>query len=189
MSKNFNKISKLFVLLVLLVSLTACTSKKEEGTELQGGDSFPKFEAQDFQGNPVTSDVFKDHPVTLLNIWFTGCKGCIDEMPALQQISEELKDKNVKVMSICLDTYEDKKIKEEAEKILQAKGVNYTNLAVKPSEEIDAYLKNLTAFPTNLLINREGKVVGDVSVGSVDDKDKKAELYKKIDEIIANDGK
>ena len=84
---------------------------------------------------------------------------------------------------------EDKKIKEEAEKILQAKGVNYTNLAVKPSEEIDAYLKNLTAFPTNLLINREGKVVGDVSVGSVDDKDKKAELMKKIDEIIANEGK
>ncbi len=189
MKKIYNKLAKLFVLLVLLVSLTACTSKAPQETELSSGDAFPKFDAVDFKGNPVNNNVFKDHPVTLLNIWFTGCQGCIDEMPALQQISEELKDKNVKVMSICLDTYEDKKIKEEAEKILQAKGVNYTNLAVKPSEEIDAYLKNLTAFPTNLLIDREGKVVGDVSVGSVDDKDKKAELMKKIDEIIANDGK
>ena len=110
-------------------------------------------------------------------------------MPALQQISEELKDKNVKVMSICLDTYENKEIKEEAEKILEAKGVKYTNLAVKPSEEIDAYLKNLTAFPTTLLIDRQGKIIGDAKVGSVDDKEKKAELYKKIDEAIANDKK
>ena len=130
MNKVFNKISKLFVLMILLVSMTACTSKAPEASDISGGDSFPKFDAVDFKGNPVSSDVFKDHPVTILSIWFTGCKGCIDEMPALQQISEELKDKNVKVMSICLDTYENKEIKEEAEKILEAKGVKYTNLAV-----------------------------------------------------------
>lgn len=189
MNKVFKKISKLFVLMILLVSMTSCSSKSQETTELSGGDTFPKFDAVDFEGNQVSSDVFKDHPVTILSIWFTGCKGCIDEMPALQKISEDLKDKNVKVMSICLDTYEDKEIKAEAEKILEAKGVKYTNLAVKPSEEIDAYLKNLTAFPTTLLINRDGKIVGDASVGSVDDKAKMEKLYEKIDQIIANDGK
>ena len=86
-------------------------------------------------------------------------------------------------------TVKNKEIKAEAEKILEAKGVKYTNLAVKPSEEIDAYLKNLTAFPTTLLINRDGKIVGDASVGSVDDKAKMEKLYEKIDQIIANDGK
>lgn len=186
MNKVFNKISKLFVLMILLVSMSACTSKATEATDISAGDSFPKFDAVDFKGNPVNNDVFKDHPVTILSIWFTGCKGCIDEMPALQQISEELKDKNVKVMSICLDTYEDKKIKEEAEKILEAKGVKYTNLAVKSSEEIDAYLKNLTAFPTTLLIGRDGKIIDYISLGS---QDKIDELYKKIDEIIASEGK
>ena len=130
MNKIFKNISKIFVLLFLALAMTACTSKAPEGPTVSSGDSFPKFDAVDFKGNPVSSDVFKDSPVTIMSIWFTGCKGCIDEMPTLQKISEELKDKNVKVMSICLDTYEDKKIKEEAEKIIEAKGVKYPNLAV-----------------------------------------------------------
>ena len=186
MNKIFKNISKIFVLLFLVLAMTACTSKAPEGPTASSGDLFPKFDAVDFKGNPVSSDVFKDSPVTIMSIWFTGCKGCIDEMPTLQKISEELKDKNVKVMSICLDTYEDKKIKEEAEKIIEAKGVKYPNLAVKPSEEIDNYLKNLTAFPTTLLIGRDGKIIDNISVGS---QEKIDELYKKIDEIIASEGK
>lgn len=186
MNKIFKNISKIFVLLFLALAMAACTSKAPEGPTASSGDPFPKFDAVDFKGNPVSSDVFKDSPVTIMSIWFTGCKGCIDEMPTLQKISEELKDKNVKVMSICLDTYEDKKIKEEAEKIIEAKGVEYPNLAVKPSEEIDNYLKNLTAFPTTLLIGRDGKIIDNISVGS---QEKIDELYKKIDEIIASEGK
>ena len=186
MNKIFKDISKIFVLLFLALAMTACTSKAPEGPTVSSGDSFPKFDAVDFKGNPVSSDVFKDSPVTIMSIWFTGCKGCIDEMPTLQKISEELKDKNVKVMSICLDTYEDKKIKEEAEKIIEAKGVKYPNLAVKPSEEIDNYLKNLTAFPTTLLIGRDGKIIDNISVVS---QEKIDEIYKKIDEIIASEGK
>lgn len=186
MNKIFKNISKIFVLLFLALAMAACTSKAPEGPTVSSGDSFPKFDAVDFKGNPVSSDVFKDSPVTIMSIWFTGCKGCIDEMPTLQKISEELKNKNVKVMSICLDTYEDKKIKEEAEKIIEAKGVKYPNLAVKPSEEIDNYLKNLTAFPTTLLIGRDGKIIDNISVGS---QEKIDELYKKIDEIIASEGK
>ena len=186
MNKIFKNISKIFVLLFLALAMTACTSKAPAGPTVSSGDSFPKFDAVDFKGNPVTSDVFKDSPVTIMSIWFTGCKGCIDEMPTLQKISEELKDKNVKVMSICLDPYDDKKIKEEAEKIIEAKGVKYPNLAVKPSEEIDNYLKNLTAFPTTLLIGRDGKIIDNISLGS---QEKIDELYKKIDEIIASEGK
>lgn len=186
MNKIFKNISKIFVLLFLALAMTACTSKAPAGPTASSGDAFPKFDAVDFKGNEVTSDVIKDSPVTIMSIWFTGCKGCIDEMPTLQKISEELKDKNVKVMSICLDTYEDKKIKEEAEKIIEAKGVKYPNLAVKPSEEIDNYLKNLTAFPTTLLIGRDGKIIDNISVGS---QEKIDELYKKIDEIIASEGK
>ena len=186
MNKIFKNISKIFVLLFLALAMAACTSKAPEGPTVSSGDSFPKFDAVDFKGNPVSSDVFKDSPVTIMSIWFTGCKGCIDEMPTLQKISEELKNNNVKVMSICLDTYEDKKIKEEAEKIIEAKGVKYPNLAVKPSEEIDSYLKNLTAFPTTLLIGRDGKIIDNISVGS---QEKIDELYKKIDEIIASEGK
>lgn len=186
MNKTFKNIVKIFVILFLALSFTACTSKAPEGPTLSSGDPFPKFDAVDFKGKEVNNEVFKDSPVTIMSIWFTGCKGCINEMPTLQKISEELKDKNVKVMSICLDTYENKKIKDEAEKIIDAKGVKYPNLAVKPSEEIDAYLKNLTAFPTTLLIGRDGKIIDNISLGS---QDKIDELYKKIDEIIASEGK
>lgn len=186
MKNIYSKISKLSIILFLVFTLVACTSKAPEGTQLSTGDSFPKFEGIDFKGNPINNEVFKDSPVTIMSIWFTGCKGCIDEMETLQKISEELKDKNVKVMSICLDTYENKNIKEDAQKILKTKGVTYTNIAVKPSEESDAYLKNLTAFPTTLLIGRDGKVIDNISLGS---QDKIDELYKKIDEIIASEGK
>ena len=186
MNKTFKNIVKIFAILFLALSFTACTSKAPEGATLSSGDPFPKFDAVDFKGKEVNNEVFKDSPVTIMSIWFTGCKGCINEMPTLQKISEELKDKNVKVMSICLGAYENKKIKDEAQKIIDAKGVKYPNLAVKPSEEIDAYLKNLTAFPTTLLIGRDGKIIDNISLGS---QDKIDELYKKIDEIIASEGK
>ncbi|WP_019107637.1 hypothetical protein [Peptoniphilus senegalensis] len=44
----------------------------------------------------------------------------------------------------------------------------------------------MTAFPTTLLIGRDGKIIDNISVGS---QEKIDELYKKIDEIIANEGK
>ncbi|WP_238318718.1 peroxiredoxin family protein [Peptoniphilus senegalensis] len=124
MNKIFKNISKIFVLLFLALAVTACTSKAPEGTAISSGDSFPKFDAVDFKGNPVNNDTFKDSPVTIMAIWFTGCKGCIDEMPTLQKISEELKDKNVKVMSICLDTYENKKLKKRLKKLLRLRELN-----------------------------------------------------------------
>ena len=81
MNKNFKNSIKIFVLLFLALAVTACTSKAPEGTAISSGDSFPKFDAVDFKGNPVNNDTFKDSPVTIMAIWFTGCKGCIDEMP------------------------------------------------------------------------------------------------------------
>ena len=62
------------------------------------------FETTDLDGNPVRSeDIFKDHEVTMINLWGTWCHNCIDEMTELGEMAERLAEKNVALVGICQD--------------------------------------------------------------------------------------
>lgn len=51
---------------------------------------FPAFEGMDLDGNAVTSELFKDNSVTVINFWFSGCAPCIGELGELNTLNETL---------------------------------------------------------------------------------------------------
>ncbi|TAI46722.1 TlpA family protein disulfide reductase [Flagellimonas allohymeniacidonis] len=61
-----------------------------------------KFPVYDFDGfEPL---LHKDDSYTyIVNFWATWCKPCIKELPYFEQVNEEFKDKNVKVLLVSLD--------------------------------------------------------------------------------------
>ena len=56
------------------------------------GRKLPPFDLLNLDGDTITNDILKGKP-TLINIWFTACAPCIEEMPILNKIAEEYADK------------------------------------------------------------------------------------------------
>ena len=57
----------------------------------------------------------------MVNIWSTTCRFCIDEMPALEALSQSLPE-NVGLVSICIDASVNA---DAARSIVEAQGVTY----------------------------------------------------------------
>jgi cytochrome oxidase Cu insertion factor (SCO1/SenC/PrrC family) len=199
MKTMIKKFAALAAALLMTVSLAACGqsspadssgSTSTAGTSTAGTSTpgtFPSFTATDMNGNQVTDQTFKDHPVTVLNLWFTGCTGCVQEMPNLEKISEMLKEKGGQMIGICTDPA-DTQTKKEAQDILTKNGVTYTNLFVDSSSDAQKYLDSVMAFPTTLLVDRGGNIVGDPVVGSIDTQEQIDDFMKRVDDIVAKDG-
>ncbi|KAJ49208.1 putative oxidoreductase, partial [Clostridium tetanomorphum DSM 665] len=105
------------LLVVMTLSLTACGSKNNNASnstkqeaELQDtkgsfGDlkTMPEFKVNDVNDKVVTNDIFKDKKLTMINIWGTFCKPCIDEMPELQDLYNEYGKKDVNIIGVVAD--------------------------------------------------------------------------------------
>ena len=95
------------------------------------------FETTDLDGNPVKSeDIFKDHKITMVNLWATWCHNCIGEMTELGEMAERLAEKDVAVVGICTDADEELDLCKE---VLKEHNVNYLRGApqtMDPYEEI-----------------------------------------------------
>ena len=143
------------------------------------------FETTDLAGNPVNSaELFSRYELTMVNLWGTFCGPCIQEMPGLEQLSREMKERNIAIVGIVLDISgpEDKAVIAEAEDIIAQTGVTYLNLL--PWDGINDALPSMY-IPTTYFIDPQGHIVGEAAVGSRD-----AGAYEiLIDEALARMGK
>lgn len=187
MKKNIKKLMIATLCGVLMLSVFGCGGSKGAGLAGLEDGKFPAFEAQDLNGNKYNQEMFKENAVTVLNVWFTGCQACIQEMPELEKLNQSWKDKNIGLVGLCTDLGT-KETDAEAKKIAKANKLTYPNLQVSDGEKINQLKNSIVAFPTTLLIDRNGKVVGEPIVGALDSKEKIDNLNKKIDDIIAKDG-
>ena len=65
--------------------------------------------------------MFSDYDLTLVNVFTTWCSPCVKEIPELQELYKEMKDKGVGVAGVVLDTTDEKGNQdEEASKKKQA---------------------------------------------------------------------
>lgn len=202
--RKLNKGIVAFALAVVMVmSLAACggdtkktesepTSKEtkvaEQTAEGQAktaeAKNFPKFTGKDFAGNKVDSSMFKNNKLTMLTFWFTGCQACVAEMPYLEKLSQDMKDKSVGVVGVCTDISSMGATLEEAQKILDDSGVKYTNITIDSSPESDEFLMNIFAYPTSILVDSEGNIVGDPITGAISNDNQLSELENKISELV-----
>lgn len=111
-----------------------------------------------WEGNHSGSfDDYKDD-VVFINFWATWCGPCIKEMPDLSAISEELSDKNFKM--IGLNVFHQPGTK-DVETFLDELPVSY--LIVDGNEElVNAFSKStgaeINAVPTSYIV-KDGKIV------------------------------
>ena len=142
-------------------------SEPEERPEVETGTSVT-FETTDLDGNKVTSDIFAEHTLILINIWGSFCGPCMEEMPDLEVLSKEFASKDVAFVGVLGDALDrngefDEDTVDLAKTVLEAKGMTYLNLAM--CQEIQEALPSDT-YPTTIFIDSTGTVVGEVIYGS-----------------------
>ena len=149
---------------------------------------FPAFEGMDLDGNPVTSELFKENSVTVVNFWFSTCAPCIAELSELNALNEDLKLKGGAVIGINADTIGgDEKMIMEAKELLKAKGAMYRNLYFPADSEVGQLTYNIMAFPTTVVVDRNGNVVGEPILGGIDNEAQMKALQAILDETLAKD--
>lgn len=151
-------------------------------------EKFPAFEGTDLEGNPVTSELFKENSVTVVNFWFSTCAPCIAELSELNALNEELKLKGGAVIGINADTIGgDESMILEARRILEKKGAMYQNIYFPMESEAGQLTYSITAFPTTVVVDRSGRIIGEPILGGINNEAQMKVLQDLIDETLARD--
>ena len=161
---------------------------KNMSMEEDSSEKFPSFEGMDLEGNPVTSELFKENSVTVVNFWFSTCAPCIAELGELNALNEELKLKGGAVIGINADTIGgDESMIMEARSILEKKGAAYQNIHFSTDSEAGKLTYSITAFPTTVVVDRNGRMIGEPILGGINNEAQMKALQDLIDETLARD--
>ena len=164
------------------------TAMADDSMEDDSSEKFPAFEGTDLEGNPVTSELFKENSVTVVNFWFSTCAPCIAELGELNELNEELKLKGGAVIGINADTIGgDESMIREARSILEKKGAAYQNIHFSADSEAGKLTYSITAFPTTVVVDRSGRIVGEPILGGINNEAQMKALQDLIDETLARD--
>lgn len=149
---------------------------------------FKNFSSLDFDGNPVDESLFSGNAVTVLNFWFTGCKPCVAELPKLNELNDAIKSMGGEVVGINTETFDGNEAAiQEASAILESQGAKYRNLSIDSASDAGKYASDIMAFPTTILVDRNGNIVGDPLLGGIDNQDNYDALMKQIQSVIDAD--
>lgn len=178
MKSTFSKAILTAAAAVLSLSLlTACSpdlpanfdkdSTSVTGTKVK---SVGNFTTQDINGNAVTPDVFKDNDLTMVNVFATWCTPCVNEMPDLEKLHQQMKEKKVGVVGVILDVLNEKgeivdEDLERAQLLVKETGVTYPVL-LPDSTYFNGRLIGIDALPETFFVDKDGNIVGDHYSGS-----------------------
>ena len=150
--------------------------------------AFNNISGKDFDGNDVDESLFSKNAVTVMNFWFTGCKPCVAELSKLNELNDAIKSMGGEVVGVNTDTFDGKESTiKEAKKILESQGVKYRNFALDANSDAGKYASEIIAFPTTILVDRKGNVVGEPMVGGIDNQDNYDALMKQIKSVVDAD--
>ena len=149
---------------------------------------FRNFSGQDFDGNSVDESLFSENAVTVINFWFTGCKPCVAELSKLNELNDTIKSMGGEVIGINTETFDGNEAAiKEAAAILEKQGAEYRNLSIDSASDAGKYASDIMAFPTTILVDRNGNIVGEPLLGGIDNQDNYDTLMNQIQSVIDAD--
>lgn len=149
--------------------------------------SVGKFETTGIDGKTYTEKVFSDYDLTLVNCFTTWCSPCVNEMPDLDKLYQEMKEKGVGVVGMVIDSVgEDGTTDEDTVKkaqILKEKtGVTYP-LLIPDAGNMNGRISGLSSFPESFFVDKDGNIVGDPIMGSRNLEDWKTAVEDALEKI------
>ncbi len=151
-----------YSLLIVLISFTLSFSSERSREELfskigiqpiKGDTKAPNFYLEDLKGKKLELKNFKGK-VVFLNFWATWCSPCKEELPSMEALYQQFKEKNFVFIAISVDYEGRKPVKEFIEKHRYTIPV----LLDLKCEILDLY--NVKGIPTTFVIDKKGRMIG-----------------------------
>ncbi len=136
---------------------------------LKPGDAAPGFKLEDLAGKTFDFEKSAPQKVHMLVFWSIFCEPCKAEMPLIQRIYDQYKEKGLEILAIAMDG---EPMKKSIQALVRQQGYSFRVLIDKlaPDETFvvaDPY--GVAGTPTIYLVDRKGKIAfGDVGTTSKD---------------------
>lgn len=167
---------------------TTTSEDTDAKNDSEDASPFRDFSGQDYDGNTVDESLFSNNAVTVVNFWFTGCKPCVAELSKLNELNDAIKSMGGEVVGINTETFDaNKDAIKEAASVLESQGAKYRNLSIDSDSAAGKYASDIMAFPTTILVDRNGNIVGEPMLGGIDNQDNYDTLMKQIQSVIDAD--
>ncbi|MFN2531239.1 MAG: redoxin domain-containing protein [Pyrinomonadaceae bacterium] len=156
-------------------AITANTNQTTAGAQvssdvqagLRVGAQVPDFTFTDFNGKARKFSDFRGNYV-LIDFWATWCKPCLADIPHLKALYEQYKDKGFAILGMDSETLSPdeepdpqfaKDTQERAKNIVKTRGASWTHATSETAVPVAVKVFGVGSLPTQILIDRQGKVV------------------------------
>jgi peroxiredoxin len=138
------------------------------------GKPIPELSLETITGKKIETKDLKGK-VIVINLWFTSCQPCIAELPALNRLVTEYKDKDVVFLGLSTDTRE----------VLDSDFFpKYKfEFTIVPKAFLQIVKLGETGYPTTYIIDKKGQV-RDAWIGGAIDKTAETIPYLRAKPII-----
>lgn len=135
------------------------------------------FERKDKDGNVVSLKAYKGR-IILLDFWGSWCGPCRASHPHLKELYSKYKSKGFEIIAIAQER--NKTIEESRANWLKAikdDGINWVHILNQDGIEKQDLIKSyqISAFPTKILVDGNGKIILRITASATDDIDKALE--------------
>ncbi len=127
--------------------------QKAQIRPIKGHPQAPHFILEDLDGKKVDFKQFRGR-VVFLNFWATWCGPCKEEMPSMEALYQNFKERDFVFLAISVDYEEKKKVSEFINKH------RYTFPVLIDPKCLTLDLYGVKGIPTTILIDKKGRMVG-----------------------------
>lgn len=117
----------------------------------------PDFVIQDESGNEVMLSSYRGK-VVVMNFWASWCEACVNELPELQKLNDELKDSDEAVLLMINMADGTKETIDSALKYMNDNGYAFNNLFDTTGDLAQLY--EISKIPITIVIDKNGYFVG-----------------------------
>jgi len=146
--------------IIVLLQTKDASFNLSEKSRLVKGVPAPNFTLPGLDGKTVSLADYRGK-VVLLNIWATWCPPCVDEMPSMEKLHQELKGEAFKILAVSIDASGAKAVLPFMKKHkLSFHALTDTKGAIKS-------LYQATGVPESFIIDKNG-VIAEKVIGPMD---------------------
>lgn len=130
-------------ILLITLNYSGCTSKDKNGA--------PEFTVYDLSGKQLSSSNLKGK-VVFVHFWATWCRYCLKEIPTLNELYNQYKDKGVTFVALTLDEKDSKSVQ------MLKNHVKIDYPLAWGNEEIVKKFSSFRGLPSTFIISPDWKI-------------------------------
>ncbi|KHF38881.1 thiol-disulfide oxidoreductase ResA [Halalkalibacter okhensis] len=143
--------SSILAIIALALAYTFYSNFMADRSVAKAGDLSVNFVLHDLEGERIELEEFKGKGV-FLNFWGTYCPPCVKEMPIMEELYAEYKEKGVEIIAVNAN-----EPKLTVERFANRHGLTFPIAIDNGLNVIEAY--GIRPLPTTVLIDENGVIV------------------------------